>query len=415
MQLRIFSKNTINLLLYFSGIAISGLLSFIFIPIVIKMYGVEIYGKYSMNFNLLCIISMFCYAWLGQSFIRFYSHASQAMFSICLSLLTKSLLIGALVFAIICKLLTSSSYLEVLSFLPSFLLFGYYCFFLLVSQAKQKAKMVMFCEVLRTLINIVLLIIFNVFFKAISANYALVLSLFSSYLIPTIIIYRKASDRSINVTKEDFIEIKSLVFNYGIPIGIFLSASLALSVNDRYIISYFMGKQEAGIYSAIYDVINKGVTAFFSPLLMTFYPIIAALYNSGNKIGAIKKIKQIVVLELIVTIVGLSVLILIIRFFLHTVFQKDMPESLYSVCYMVYLGVCFWQVSILVHKPLELLQKTKIMAITVIICLVVNFILNIFGINYFKDLRIPAFTTIITSLLYLVIVLLISNKKWQKL
>jgi O-antigen/teichoic acid export membrane protein len=374
------------------------------------MYGVEVYGKYSMNFNLLCIIAMFCYAWLGQSFIRFYSHASQAMFSVCLSLLTKSLLIGALAFAFLCKLITNASNVEIFGLVPSFFLFGYYCFFLLVSQAKQKAKLVMFCEVLRTLINIVLLAIFYKLFGVINSNFALISSLFFSYLIPIFIVYKKTAESTKSVGNEDLMEIKNLVFNYGIPIGIFLSVSLALSVNDRYIISYFVGKQQAGIYSAIYDVLNKGIIALFSPLLMTFYPVIANLYNKNNKEQAIKKINKLILLELGLMTTGFIILIFVCPYLLELIFKQKVDVHLQKVTYLIFIGVCLWQIAMLAHKPLELKQKTKFMAFAVFAAFIVNACANYFFLKSSKDLIIPAITTIIGSGIYIILVVLYSFK-----
>jgi O-antigen/teichoic acid export membrane protein len=374
------------------------------------MYGVEIYGKYSMNFNLLCIIAMFCYAWLGQSFIRFHSNASQAMFSVCLSLLTKSLLIGALVFAFLCKLITNALNVEILGLLPSFFLFGYYCFFLLVNQAKQKAKLVMFCEVLRTLINIVLLAIFYKLFGVVNSNFALILSLFFSYLSPTFIVYKKTAQIAKSVEKEDVIEIKKLVFNFGIPIGIFLSVSLALSVNDRYIISHFVGKQEAGIYSAIYDVLNKGVIAIFSPLLMTFYPVIANLFNNNNEAQAIKKINKLILLELGLMTLGFIILVFVCPYLLELIFKHKVDEHLQKVTYFIFVGVCLWQIAMLAHKPLELKQKTKFMAFAVFAAFIVNASANYFFLRSSTDLIIPAITTIIGSGIYIILVVLYSSK-----
>jgi O-antigen/teichoic acid export membrane protein len=363
-----------------------------------------------MIFNILCIVAMFCYAWLGQSFIRFYKQDSIAMFLVSKSLLTKSLVIGAIVFVIACKVFTNTPILQILYFVPTFFLFGYYCFFLLVSQAKQNAKLVMFCEVLRTFLNISLLFILNKFLGRSESIFFLATALFISYVVPTLILVKKLSYNKVELSKTEAVSIKKIVFEYGIPIAFFLSASLALSVNDRYIISFLLGKQKAGIYSAIYDVINKGVTALFSPILMTFYPIIATLYNTGDRIGAIKKLKKIFFLEIGLMLFGLLILVFGAGFILNIIFGCIMPQELNKVVCLIYVGVCLWQISMLVHKPLELLQRTKLMAVAVFISLLLNIFLNFFLLHQFESFIVCAITTIISSLMYLTIIMYLNFK-----
>jgi O-antigen/teichoic acid export membrane protein len=38
-----------------------------------------------------------------------------------------------------------------------------------------------------------------------------------------------------------------------------------------------------GTYSAIYDLLYKGITLLYSPILVAGYPIMAKKYNQGNK------------------------------------------------------------------------------------------------------------------------------------
>lgn len=358
---------------------------------------------------------MFCYAWLGQSYIRFYSHFSSLLLRVSTQLLAKSLCIGAIAFLVFSFLFGNSTIIETLSFLPTFFLFGYYCFFLLICQARQKAKLVAACEVIRTLVNIILVISLHHLFGSSHSLLLLSTALFGSYVIPTFIMIKQTDFSKTSIATSEAINISKTLVSYGVPIAFFLSASLVLSVNDRYFITYLIGKQEAGTYSVIYDVINKGATAIFSPILMTFYPVIATLYNSGRRKEAFEKLKSAIALELGITLLGLLVMIIGTTYFLKIVFSHQMPQSLNLVAILIYIGVCAWQLAMLFHKPLELMQLTKYMAWAVIVCMIVNMTANYIFLKSISSMVVPAITTIISSCLYILIVVLLVKKHPQKL
>jgi O-antigen/teichoic acid export membrane protein len=369
------------------------------------MYGVEVYGRYSMIYNLLCIIAMFCYAWLGQSFIRLYIYKSEIMLAVCLHLLKKSLFVGAIVFILLCKIFLNITYFETFCFVPCFFIFGYYCFFLLVNQAKQNPLLMMVCEFFRTATNLLALILVGKMTGTTLSNYTLALALFISYLGPTFLMYYKHAlkSRTLTFTNSEFVSAKKNITQYGIPIAIFLSASLALSVNDRYLIRYFINATEAGAYSAIYDTINKAITALFSPLLMTFYPVIAAKYNNGEKAYAFKKLKQIIIIECLIIIIGFICFFFLSNSILKLLFSKlNNKYTLTST--LIFLGVSVWQICMLIHKPLELLKSTKYIALAALLSLIFNIVINIVLLQVYKNVIVCAISTIATSFLYSLLV-----------
>ena len=406
------ASNKLNFIFYAAGIIISGILSFLLIPIIVQLCGKEVYGTYSLIFNSLSVTGMFCYAWVGQSYIRFYSQKKNQLSSVSNKLLKKSLSIGFCFFVVLSLIITTTSFVELVYFMPTFFLFGYYCFYVLVFQAKQKASLIMICEILRTSINIIVAIIL---LKAFGTNHSieiLAIALFSSYLVPLIVLHLKNKEEHTVLNELEIKAIKKQIISFGIPIAFFLSGSLALSVNDRFIISKLVNKESAGTYAAIYDVINKGVTAIFSPILMTFYPIIAKFYNDNNKPQAIKKLNKLIWLEIALSAFGFLLLIFCCPLLLKLIFKQDANTHLQFITCLIFIGVCLWQIAMLVHKPLELKQQTKFMAIAVFIALLVNATANYLLLKNSNNLLIPAITTIVGSIVYILIVLFYSNKKY---
>jgi O-antigen/teichoic acid export membrane protein len=408
------ASNKLNFIFYAAGIIISGILSFLLIPIIVQLCGKEVYGTYSLIFNSLSVTGMFCYAWVGQSYIRFYSQKKNQLSSVSNKLLKKSLVIGFCFFVILSLIITTTSIVELVYFMPTFFLFGYYCFYVLVFQAKQKASLIMMCEILRTSINIIVaMILLNVFGTKHSIE-ILAIALFSSYLVPLIILHLKNKEKHTVLNELEIKAITKQIISFGIPIAFFLSGSLALSVNDRFIISKLVNKESAGTYSAIYDMINKGIIAIFSPILMTFYPIIANLYNNNNDEQAIKKINKLILFELGLMTSGFIVLVFVCPYLLELIFKQKVDDHLQKVTYLIFIGVCLWQIAMLAHKPLELKQKTKFMAFAVFAAFIINASANYFFLKNSTDLIIPAITTIVGSVVYITIVLYLSNKKMNK-
>ncbi len=394
----------LDLLYYGTGIILPGLFSFLFIPFVVNLYGASSYAEYTLAYNTLNVVSMFCYGWIGQSYIRFYSSFPGSFLNHSITFLRNSLFIGFVFFIAFQILFAHTSLPNILFFIPAFFLSGYYNFSLIASQAHQQAKKVALLELLRTLINFTLpLFLYSLFGNHLAIE-ILALSLLLSYLIPLIIYFRKKVNKSEQSFFHDSIaskkEIKKEVLSYGIPVAFFLSLSVALSVNDRFIIARLINYDDAGHYSSIYDILNRGVTLSCAAVLMTFYPHITRLYNNGNKKLAFKNIKRAVAVELFLFVAGL-VLILFFGVDLWNLFfkQKITNDDL-VILLLIYCGVFIWQFCILLHKPLELRKKTWLMAIGVAIALVFNSIANIILLQMFQTLLVPAVTTLLASLVY---------------
>ena len=148
---------------------------------------------------------------------------------------------------------------------PAFFLLGNYNFFLLTCQAQQKTIWVAWSESVRACLNIGLPLILYFIFGKIYAFEILVFSLTAAHLLPLLLFAHKVrppgqdnpGQEGKDITAK---AIRQQVLQYGIPVAFFLSFSLALSVNDRYLIAKFIDYDTAGKYASLYDIINRSVT-----------------------------------------------------------------------------------------------------------------------------------------------------------
>ena len=398
------SKIILNLGYYSFGIIIPGILSFLLIPVIIGMYSPAVYAEYSLVFNSLSIVSMFCYGWVGQSYIRFYSSSGEQVQGLTLHLLRLSLLAGFIVFTVLVFLISKMSFSRFLFFIPAFFLSGYYSFFLISCQAKQRALLVAKSEMLRAVVNIGLPLVLYLVFKRLHAIEVLSFTLSISYLAPLIVfsdgLYVRPFRKSNILDGTDIQKMRIGILQYGLPIAVFLSVSLALSVNDRYFIARFMNYETAGKYAAVYDVFSKGVTAICSPVLMAFYPYIAQQYNDGHKGAAYKSLQRALLIEGLIFITGFVFLWFGLDAILQFVLRESVPGNFRSIALLIYAGVFLWQIAMLLHKPLELQKKTIHLAIGVLLAFVCNLAANYFLIKQYHSVAIAAWTTLGGSVIY---------------
>jgi O-antigen/teichoic acid export membrane protein len=64
-----------------------------------------------------------------------------------------------------------------------------------------------------------------------------------------------------------------------VAFSFWFTVSSLLNVSDRYIIGYYLNAAELGTYSAIYDLLYKGITLLYSPILVAGYPIMAKVQS----------------------------------------------------------------------------------------------------------------------------------------
>ncbi len=192
-------------------------------------------------------------------------------------------------------------------------------------------------------------------------------------------------------------DIKRLA-TYGFPmIGWFLAATL-LNVGDRYVIQWFRGSTEVGIYSANYSLINGAAGLVAAPLLLAAHPFLMRAWGEGDKINAGKWLGTIAewILQAGIVLIGATCLFSsdIATWFLGVEFRSG-----HIVMPIVIAGVVTWQLGMYAHKPLEFSERTKLMFILSLAVAVLNLVLNIIFVPKFGYLA-AAYTTLVSFIVY---------------
>ncbi|MEK4698523.1 polysaccharide biosynthesis C-terminal domain-containing protein [Solibacillus sp. FSL R7-0668] len=205
------------------------------------------------------------------------------------------------------------------------------------------------------------------------------------------------------------------MLTYGLPmLGWFLSISI-IDVADRLLIEYFHGSKAVGLYAGNYSIISAALALVFAPLTIVIHPLLMKL--GVNVIEQKKKIEQLISkFTTIFFIVGLPIIVLVHKFrkeiaYLFLGEQYVVASDLITI---VMLGIFLWNLAMVGHKGMEIINKTKVMLYFAIASCLTSLLLNIFLIKYYSYMG-AAYGNMIAFSLYclLVYVYSIRNIKWK--
>jgi O-antigen/teichoic acid export membrane protein len=199
-------------------------------------------------------------------------------------------------------------------------------------------------------------------------------------------------------------------FGYGIAMWLFLSH--LIMAMDRFVIMEYLGYREAGMYSALKDIIFKSVAFASFPIYLSYQDKILVSWNSRHRKDTWASIKEALSFE---------ILIFIIFFILFMVFKQMLIEELLMIpkmdLWLIYLPMLLsaflWQASLLLQRFLELSFKYVFMLIAIALIVVVNISLNLVFVPRFGAVA-SSLILLLTSMLYagfIVILSLVAAKR----
>lgn len=166
----------------------------------------------------------------------------------------------------------------------------------------------------------------------------------------------------------------------GIKVGSFMFIATILlkfiEYSDRYLIDFFLGKKELGVYSFYFQIANIINVIIFTLYISFLYPrIMNSVYQKD--IFALNKCKK-EIYKSTFTIVGL-VLLTILFFLPYTLDIMGRPElnENKEVLYLLVLSTLFFNFSFGSHFVLIAEEREKLIIKTTLITFVVNIVLNL--------------------------------------
>jgi O-antigen/teichoic acid export membrane protein len=257
-------------------------------------------------------------------------------------------------------------------------------------------------SILIILCSFVLLKLFN------NNSESLIFGISIAYLIPILpyvklFFNKKFSKKNIIITKS--------FFNYGFPISIWLGISLSLNFFDRYFIEYYFGPSLMGSYAGLSEFIIRIFSLVIFPITLAVHPILMNKWNKNkNTHESLIVLLQASLIQVLICIIMLIPLILFKDQFFYLI-QAIIPEldnSMKELIVPIFIGGFLWQLALVLHKPLEIEERTWIMVGCIIFSLITNIIGNLFFLPKFGILA-TVYTMIFSASIYIISSIIFSN------
>ncbi len=404
-----------QIIIYFPGKVIPAFIGLASAAIFTRIFDTEEYGKYSLVLSFAILLVNIFSQWLEQSIRRYVPgiENKEKKYKIK-QIIVISLIIIVFIIFILYFLLSIFNfifknyliewkifYLPITLFILTQILFLPLTIFL---QSEMRAKEFTQYNLSNFILKFAfsLLLIFfisyniaNLLWGAILANLLLIPLLYYKIGFPAPI-----SCFNRKQLKNNLIEIKKFLI-YGLPLTGWFIADAILNFGDRYVIQWFRGASEVGIYSANYKLINGAVGLVSVPIIMATHPFLIKAWNNADKKGAANWISFIIEW---LSIIG----ILLISF--TFLFKQDLAllflgEEFRSGCVIlpiVITGFVFWKLGVYTHISLQFAEKTKLMLFLASFVALLNLLLNIIFVPKFGYIA-AAYTTLFSYFIYTII------------
>jgi len=143
------------------------------------------------------------------------------------------------------------------------------------------------------------------------------------------------------------------------------------SAIDRYFIQRYAGSANAGSYAALYDVIVRSFSLLCFPLVMSSNSLVMERWNKGDREGAVSLIRSSLKYQIAISLLFFLALSLLTRQVSQLILGSK-SELNSSLVLPLAIGGFLWQISYLVHKPLELMCLTKRMLAGMMVALALS-------------------------------------------
>ena len=378
---------------------IPGLTGLISVVLFFRLIGAEEYGKYSIIFSFTNLIAAFSFGWLNQSILRYrstYSSSVKILSPISLGFILGTILV--IIFVIITSTFGFPAIFSNKHIIFLALSIGIFNIIKSIFQSEERPNKV----ILITSYQSILMIICSIIILKLYDNSAesLILGISFGYLLP-ILPYSKLFSINI-ITKENIKKINPF-FNYGLPLSLWLGISLSLNLLDRFFIEYYYGSSLMGSYAGFSEFVIRIFSIIIFPITLAVHPILINKWNKNKNIHEffVKLFKASMIQILICLIMLIPVYFFKEDFFYFIqIMIPGIDSSMKEIIIPIFIGGFLWQLALVLHKPLEIEERTLIMVVCIMFSLVANLIGNIFFLPKFGILA-TAYTMVLSASIYI--------------
>jgi O-antigen/teichoic acid export membrane protein len=355
---------------YLMSKVVPGFFGLLTVPVFVRLIGIEEYGRLSVILPILLALAGAGAGWLQQSMLRFHPSAEDPLRS--RGYFDRAVLRGT-VYAVLVLCLALVPILGGLHYHWNIWLYAEaYCaiqVIYLVSltrlQARLQPRSVLKNEAIRSAAGFFLPIVLILITRQRSVALVL-LGLALAYAVPlgvnarTWLSAKEQFQRTVVGEEHESSRILNELWRFGWAVGLWLMLCQALPIVGRSAIQRYAGYAQAGVYASLYEVAVRSFSLFASPVTQAAHPRIMRSWNLGEYSAARRTIWHAILVQILIflPVEGLGIVFAgpLTKLALganHSVSGSLLP--------LLMLGGFLWQIALLVHKPLEIMRRTKTM------------------------------------------------------
>ena len=276
--------------IYFIALALASLSAFISVPIYTRLFDPSEYGYLSLTLVTISLLSVFAYGPISASIVRFLPKFDKKENE-------KEFYTTSFIVTLLCTLAVSLFYCIGLLSLKAYInpnlfkllafgvliliLMSFFSTFLSIFRIRQESKH----YGLFTVLNRYLSLFVGLYFIIILSQgvMGVLLGTFVALFFLNIFIFVFYFKKKIKLNKNAVsTDIARKIMWYGTPLIASLLSQWILSVSDRYMIGFFRGSFEVGIYSIGYDLSYQSISLLTVPFITALTPTIINLWEKNR-------------------------------------------------------------------------------------------------------------------------------------
>jgi len=387
---------------------ITGLLSII---VFIRWVGPDGYGQFTLLLSFIMSVGALSSGWLNQAILRYYSQDENKgeLPAVIFRGILISFLLGFIILLVGFQFFLD---LGIIAFVISYISLISIIFFRLRSvllQAGLNAKKVSQITAVQSILGLFIPLIFLI---KINHYLAIIAGISLAYLLigyKSIFSFNKFSTKAITSSNN----VLSKYYNFGIPLSFRISLGLFIPFLDRWFIMFFLNESFTGLYAGYSEIIIKVFSIILFPITLAIHPRVTKLWNEGERKKSIQLVKKGIVIQSVIFLLAFVIFILFEKQFINLslILIPELSSEFLSLGIPIFISGFLWQISLLIHKPLELIEKPFKMVWAIIAALVVAVIGNIIFLPKIGVIA-TAYSSIASASVYIItIVLFMLNEK----
>jgi O-antigen/teichoic acid export membrane protein len=394
------NKNRIQVQIvwYLLGVSLPALTLLARSPIYTRIYSPETYGYYTLIYITYAYISSFLFQWITSGSWRYFlKYDKKGELSIYSRIISNLYFISGILLFLIsltwCLVTRDSFAQEMITYGFVYALTNELLNTLLVPmRIKDKAKQYNLIIALKAILSFVLLIYLTFQLQFGIVSFFIAPTVFNLLLIGALLIFTKR--KKAHKPKTYRLHLYRFL-KYGISTLLFNTGIFLLISSDRYLINFFSGHSDVGIYNQTYNIAQLSIAALFTAINAAFNP---KLINSltTNPSGSNNTLNNSFYLALYISLPFVVI---------FSVFSKEIailllgPEFriLWSYLPFIFFSAFLFGLSHFATIKLKFQNKLRVLALSTVYSAILNIILNLILIPLF-DYKVAAITTFISYL-----------------